>query len=68
VWLNEQILCTLLLAGGVDRNYTAMHTHVWWSVHLSALLITWVTSRRWIATKIHLWCCLLHCSSPSHSW
>jgi hypothetical protein len=28
VWLNEQILCTLLLAGGVDRNYTAMHTHV----------------------------------------
>jgi hypothetical protein len=24
----------------VDRNYTAMRTHVWWSVHLSALLIT----------------------------
>jgi hypothetical protein len=23
-----------------DRNYTAMHTHVRWSVHLSALLIT----------------------------
>jgi hypothetical protein len=23
-----------------DRNYTAMHTHVQWSVHLSALLIT----------------------------
>jgi hypothetical protein len=26
-----------------DRNYTAMHTHVQRSVHLSALLITWVT-------------------------
>jgi hypothetical protein len=26
-----------------DRNYTAMHTHVQWSVHLSALLITWFT-------------------------
>jgi hypothetical protein len=26
-----------------DRNYTAMCTHVRWSVHLSALLITWVT-------------------------
>jgi hypothetical protein len=25
---------------GFDRNYTAMHTHVQWSVHLSALLIT----------------------------
>jgi hypothetical protein len=24
----------------IDRNYTAMHTHVRWSVHLSALLIT----------------------------
>jgi hypothetical protein len=24
----------------VDRNYTAMHTHVQRSVHLSALLIT----------------------------
>jgi hypothetical protein len=24
----------------IDRNYTAMHTHVQWSVHLSALLIT----------------------------
>jgi hypothetical protein len=23
-----------------DRNYTAMHTHMQWSVHLSALLIT----------------------------
>jgi hypothetical protein len=27
----------------IDRNYTAMRTHVRWSVHLSALLITWVT-------------------------
>jgi hypothetical protein len=27
----------------IDRNYTAMHTHVRWSVHLSALLITWFT-------------------------
>jgi hypothetical protein len=27
----------------LDRNYTAMHTHVRWSVHLSALLITWFT-------------------------
>jgi hypothetical protein len=27
----------------IDRNYTAMCTHVWRSVHLSALLITWVT-------------------------
>jgi hypothetical protein len=26
-----------------DRNYTAMRTHVWQSVHLSALLITWFT-------------------------
>jgi hypothetical protein len=26
-----------------DRNYTAMHTHVWRSVHLSALFITWFT-------------------------
>jgi hypothetical protein len=26
-----------------DRNYTAMRTHVWRSVHLSALLITWFT-------------------------
>jgi hypothetical protein len=26
-----------------DRNYTAMRTHMWWSVHLSALLITWFT-------------------------
>jgi hypothetical protein len=26
-----------------DRNHTAMHTHVRWSVHLSALLITWFT-------------------------
>jgi hypothetical protein len=26
-----------------DRNYTAMHTHVRRSVHLSALLITWFT-------------------------
>jgi hypothetical protein len=26
-----------------DRNYTAMHTHVQQSVHLSALLITWFT-------------------------
>jgi hypothetical protein len=25
---------------GSDRNYTAMRTHVQWSVHLSALLIT----------------------------
>jgi hypothetical protein len=24
--------------------------------------------RRWIAKKIHLWRCLLHCSFPSHSW
>jgi hypothetical protein len=51
-----------------DRNYTAMRTHVQRSVHLSALLITWVTLRRWIATKIRLWHCLLHRSSPSHSW
>jgi hypothetical protein len=28
---------------GIDRNYTAMRTHVWWSVHLSALLISWFT-------------------------
>jgi hypothetical protein len=26
-----------------DRNYTAMRTHMWWSVHLLALLITWFT-------------------------
>jgi hypothetical protein len=26
-----------------DRNYTAMRTHMRWSVHLSALLITWFT-------------------------
>jgi hypothetical protein len=26
-----------------DRNYTAMRIHVPWSVHLSALLITWFT-------------------------
>jgi hypothetical protein len=24
--------------------------------------------RRWIAKKIRLWRCLLHCSFPSHSW
>jgi hypothetical protein len=24
--------------------------------------------RRWIAKKIRLWHCLLHCSFPSHSW
>jgi uncharacterized membrane protein len=24
--------------------------------------------RRQIAKKICLWCCLLHCSFPSHSW
>jgi hypothetical protein len=24
----------------IDRNHTAMHTHVQWSLHLSALLIT----------------------------
>jgi hypothetical protein len=29
--------------GMSDRNYTAMRTHVRWSVHLSALLITWFT-------------------------
>jgi hypothetical protein len=55
-------------ADSIDRNYTAMRTHVQWSVHLSALLITWVTLRRWIATKIRLWRCLLHRSSPSHRW
>jgi hypothetical protein len=24
--------------------------------------------RRWIAKKIRLWYCLLHCLFPSHSW
>jgi hypothetical protein len=32
-----------LANGAVDRNYTAMRTHVQWSVHLSALLVTWFT-------------------------
>jgi hypothetical protein len=33
----------LLRKSFADRNYTAMHTHVRRSVHLSALLITWFT-------------------------
>jgi hypothetical protein len=52
----------------LDRNYTAMCTHVQWSVHLSALLITLFTwgdglQRRYasdIAYLYHLF--------PSHSW
>jgi hypothetical protein len=32
--------CILLGHLITDRNYTAMHTHMRWSVHLSALLIT----------------------------
>jgi hypothetical protein len=34
-WFGDTVMLVL-----DDRNYTAMHTHVRWSVHLSALLIT----------------------------
>jgi hypothetical protein len=51
-----------------DRNYTAMRTHVRWSVHLSALHITQFTwedgLQIWYASDV----VLLHCSFPSHSW
>jgi hypothetical protein len=39
VWWQPYPVALLFL----DRNYTAMHTHVQRSVHLSALLITGVT-------------------------
>jgi hypothetical protein len=32
------------------------------------LFICQLYLRRRIAKKIRLWCCLLHCSFPSHSW
>jgi hypothetical protein len=40
--LQREIQSRFLLTteSGFDRNYTAMRTHVRWSVHLSALLIT----------------------------
>jgi hypothetical protein len=37
IWMPQ---CDHLSLKDADRNYTAMHTHVQWSVHLSALLIT----------------------------
>jgi hypothetical protein len=39
-WFNRQWIHSKMM---FDRNYTAMRTHVRLSVHLSALLITWVT-------------------------
>jgi hypothetical protein len=39
-WSTNCRAALMLKVGLNDRNYTAMHTHVQWSVHLSALLIT----------------------------
>ncbi len=38
--ISAAVFCEFLIVPIGDRNYTAMHTHVQWSVHLSALLIT----------------------------
>jgi hypothetical protein len=38
--LNKQNGLFSVMCWVIDRNYTAMHTHVRWSVYLSALLIT----------------------------
>jgi hypothetical protein len=53
---------------GSDRNYTAMHTHVHWSVHLSALLITWFTWGDGLQRRYASAVAFLHRSFPSHSW
>jgi hypothetical protein len=52
----------------IDRNYTAMHTHVRWSVHLSALLITWFTWGDGVQRRYASDVAFLHRSFPSHSW
>jgi hypothetical protein len=53
---------------GSDRNYTAMRTHVWRSVHLSALLITWYTWGDGLQRRYASDVTFLHHSFPSHSW
>jgi hypothetical protein len=53
---------------GSDRNYTAMHTHVWRSVHLSALLITWFTWGDGLQRRYTSDVAFLHHLFPSHSW
>ncbi len=51
-----------------DRNYTAMHTHMQWSVHLSALLITWFSWGDRLQRRYPSDIAFLHRLFPSHSW
>jgi hypothetical protein len=39
-WVIDKVSTLNVGKCAIDRNYTAMRTHVRWSVHLSALLIT----------------------------
>jgi hypothetical protein len=54
-----------------DGEWQKLHSHA----YTHAMVCSFVSFtyyliylRRWIAKKIRLWRCLLHCSFPSHSW
>jgi hypothetical protein len=67
LFLSQQKLSTTTMLA-FDRNYTAIHTHVRQSVHLSALLITWFTWGDGVQRRYASDVAFLHRSFPSHSW
>jgi hypothetical protein len=59
------------LCPSLDSRWQKLHSHAYTRVTVCSFVsFTYYLSylRRWIATKIRLWRCLLHRSSPSHSW
>jgi hypothetical protein len=78
--LSKRVILEAAAALGVDPDAPSCATcNFWQKLHSRAYTCAMVCSfvsftyylsylRRWIATKIRLWRCLLHCSFPSHSW
>jgi hypothetical protein len=59
------------LCPSLDSWWQKLHSHAYTRAMVCSFVsFTYYLSylRRWIATKIRLWRCLLHRSSPSHSW
>jgi hypothetical protein len=54
-----------------DGEWQKLHSHVYTRATVCSFVsFTYYLSysRRWITTKIRLWRCLFHRSSPPHSW
>jgi hypothetical protein len=67
----DYLILTQLRVPNNDSPWQKLHSHAYTHATVCSFVsFTYYLSylRRWIAKKIHLWCCLLHHLFPSHSW